>query len=201
MPDTLESKALQQAVQLFGSVTALSQWLKVPSDTLTDWITGDGVPPKEILLRVAHLLRSSGKRGTAHVAPPSPSAVSPGAGLGMRVLIVASDRDALMTLGIVLRSEGFELRLLDRGADAEQAVREFRPHSVLVDLRLPQRSGYEIARELTRVYGSARPFLIAIAASNADEQAAKSCGFHHHVSRPYDPQELLSVLASLNRKA
>ena len=197
MPDTLESKALQQAVQLFGSVTALSQWLKVPSDTLTDWITGDGVPPKDVLLRVAHLLRTSRKRGTADRAAAAPSRVSPGAGLGMRVLVVASDRDALMTLGIVLRSEGFEVRLLDSGAAVEQAVKEFHPHSVLVDLRMPERSGYEIAAELTRVYGSARPFLIGVAASSSDEQAAKRCGFHRHLSRPYDPQELLSVLASI----
>lgn len=197
MPDTLESKALQQAVQLFGSVTALSQWLKVPSDTLTDWITGDGVPPKDVLLRVTHLLRTSRKRGTADRAAAPPSSVSPGAGLGMRVLVVASDRDALMTLGIVLRSEGFEVRLLDTGAAVAPAVREFRPHSVLVDLRMPERSGYEIATELTRVYGSARPILIAIAASGSDEQAAKSCGFHRHISRPYDPQELLGVLASI----
>jgi CheY-like chemotaxis protein len=181
MPDTLESKALQQAVELFGSVTALSQWLKVPSDTLTDWITGAGVPPKEILLQVARVLGN-----------PSPSA-----GQGVRVLIVASARDALMTLGIVLRSEGFEVRLLDSGAEVEQAVREFRPHSVLVDLRGPERSGYEIATELARLYGTARPFLIALTASSSEGQAAKSCGFHHHLSRPYDPQELLSVLASI----
>jgi CheY-like chemotaxis protein len=190
MPDTLEAKALEQAVQVFGSVTALSQWLRVPSDTLTDWITGAGVPPKEILLRVTHLLRNSGKPAAAEKAPPSP-----GAGVGTRVLVLSSERDALMTLGIVLRSEGYEVRLLDTGAQVGEAVREFRPHSVVVDLRIP--GGCEIAAELTRVHGNARPFLVAITASGADEQAARRCGFHHHLSRPYDPQDLLGVLASI----
>jgi CheY-like chemotaxis protein len=190
MPETVESQALQQAVQIFGSVGALSQWLRVPSDTLTDWITGNGVPPRDVFLQVTRLLREPDPRGAIDASPS----------LGLRVVIVAAERDTLMTLGILLRSEGCEVRLLSGAADVAKAVREFRPHAVFLDLGMPERVGYEIATELTREHGSARPYLIAVTAQ-ASEPDIESCGFHHQLSRPYNPDALISLLASLPKSA
>lgn len=126
-----------------------------------------------------------------------------GVGLGMRVLIVDDERDTLMTLGILLRSEGFDVEMLHGGTEVPGAVRKFRPQAVLLDLGMPDRDGYEVATELTREYGSARPVLIALTAhaSESDRRAAEICGFHHHVSKPYNPDRLLSLLASLNQKS
>src|ERR687892_388044 len=153
MPDSLHAKAFQRAVEAFGSVKALSHWLKVPSDTITTWISGEDVPPRAIFLQVARFLESAEK----NVAPPQPSPAtdnSPGIGLGMRVLVADDDRDALMTLGILLRSEGFEVQLVQDGGEVLRAVRAFRPDAVLLNLALPDRNGYEVATELTQTYGN-----------------------------------------------
>jgi DNA-binding response OmpR family regulator len=125
-----------------------------------------------------------------------------GVGVGMRVLIAEDERDTLMTLGILLRSEGFDVQLLHGGTEVPSAVRNFRPQAVLLDLGMFDRSGYEVATELTREYGSARPILIAVTAhsSESDRAAAHICGFHHHVAKPYNPEKLLGLLASLNQK-
>jgi CheY-like chemotaxis protein len=199
MPETPESKALRRAVEVFGSITALSHWLKVPSDTLTTWISGEDVTPRAIFLQVADLLGSVDKGLTAEASQSGNT--PPGVGLGMRVLIADDERDTLMTLGILLRSEGFDVRLVHGGTEVPNAVREFRPQAVLLDLAMPDRNGYEVATELTRQYGSARPILIALTAhtSDSDKRAAEICGFHHHVSKPYNPEKLLSLLASLNQ--
>jgi DNA-binding response OmpR family regulator len=131
----------------------------------------------------------------------SPMPDTAAVGLGMRVLIADDERDTLMTLGILLRSEGFDVQLLHGGTEVPSAVRKFRPQAVLLDLGMPDRNGYEVATELTREYGSARPILIAVTAhsSESDKRAAEVCGFHHHVSKPYDPDKLLSLLASLKQ--
>jgi DNA-binding response OmpR family regulator len=106
-----------------------------------------------------------------------------------------------MALGILLRSEGFDVQLLHGGSEVPSAVRKFRPQAVLLDLGMPERNGYEVAKELTREYGSARPVLIAVTAhsSESNKAAAQICGFHHHVSKPYNPDKLLGLLASLIR--
>jgi CheY-like chemotaxis protein len=200
MPDTPHAKAFQRAVEVFGSVKALSHWLKVPSDTITTWISGEGVPPRAIFLQVTNFLESAEKEVTPPQSSPA-SGNSPGIGLGMRILVAETDRDRLMTLGILLRSEGFEVQLLQGGGDVPGTVRTFRPHAVLLDLAMPDRNAYEVATEITQTYGNARPVLIAVTgrSSELDKQAAELCGFDHVVSKPYDPDSLIALLASLRK--
>lgn len=118
----------------------------------------------------------------------------------MRVLIADDDRDTVMTLGILLRSEGHETWLVQKGAEVAQAVRDFRPSVVLLDLSMPDRTGYDVAAELFRDYGTSCPTLIAVSGhSNAgDKEKAEISGFHHFIPKPYDPEALLSLVAHLS---
>jgi len=114
-----------------------------------------------------------------------------------RVLIAEDERDTLMTLGILVRSEGYEVQLVHGGASVADAVREFRPHIVLLDIGMPDRDGYAVARELKGVFGKECPLLIAVTAyaNAADKARARESGFDHHVAKPYDPVELLELLS------
>ena len=121
----------------------------------------------------------------------------------LRVLIVDDDRDALLTLGLLLREAGMYVHLLRAGAHVMEAVTSFRPDVVVLDLVLPDRSGLEIAEEITLRYGDERPVLIAITAysSDPDRRLAKAAGFQDFISKPYDPQTLLRRLAALRTRA
>ena len=121
------------------------------------------------------------------------------AGEGIRVIIADDERDTVMTLGILLRSEGFDVRLVHAGGDVPSVVAEARPHAVLLDLRMPDRSGHAVAAELRATYGERCPVLIAVTAlsSASDKTQAESSGFHHFFVKPCDPMELLRLLSSL----
>ena len=120
----------------------------------------------------------------------------------LRILIADDNRDTVMMLGILLRSEGMEVRLATKGSEVQAAVAEFQPDAVLLDIMMPDRSGLQIALELARDYGGKCPVLIAVTA-HSDETArrltAKS-GFRHHVGKPYDPDALLGLVASIPRQ-
>ena len=121
----------------------------------------------------------------------------------LRALIVDDQRDMLMTLGILLRSEGLTVRLGERGAEVAAAVESFRPDVVLLDIEMPDRNGLEVAMELTQRFGERCPVLIAVTGHNTDAARrliAKS-GFHHHVPKPYDFDALLRLVHSIERKA
>jgi CheY-like chemotaxis protein len=113
--------------------------------------------------------------------------------------VVEDERDTLMTLGILLRSEGYDVRLAHGGGEVPAAVREFRPHAVLLDIGMPGRDGYEVARELKATLGDACPLLVAVTAyaSAADRARAQASGFQQHVAKPYDPTELLGMLSRI----
>ena len=117
----------------------------------------------------------------------------------LRVFIADDNRDLLMLLGILFRSEGMVVQSTTRGAEVRSAVAQFRPDAVLLDIAMPDRSGLEVALELMRDYGTQCPVLIAITAHSNDvarRLTAKS-GFRHHVAKPYDPDALLKLVASV----
>jgi CheY-like chemotaxis protein len=120
-------------------------------------------------------------------------------GEGIRVVIADDERDTVMTLGILLRSEGFDVRLVHVAAEVPAVVAEALPHAVLLDIQMPGRSGHAVAEELRATYGERCPVLIAITALNgaSDKKQAESSGFHHFFTKPCDPTELLRLLSSL----
>ena len=116
----------------------------------------------------------------------------------MRIVIAEDERDTLMTLGIFLRSEGFDV-VLTQTAQAVKAVREFQPDVVLLDIGMPDRSGYVLASQLTREHGERCPALVAVTTHRreADLRLAEASGVRHHVNQPYESDALLKLLASL----
>jgi CheY-like chemotaxis protein len=120
----------------------------------------------------------------------------------LRALIVDDQRDMLMTLGILLRSEGLTVRLGERGAEVAAAVESFRPDVVLLDIEMPDRSGLEVAMELSQRFGERCPVLIAVTGHNSDaaRRLITKSGFHHHVPKPYDFDALLRLVHSIERK-
>jgi two-component system CheB/CheR fusion protein len=117
----------------------------------------------------------------------------------LRVVIADDNRDTVMLLGILLRSEGIDVRLATKGSEVQAAVAEFRPDAVLLDISMPDRSGLQVALELVRDYGAKCPVLIAVTAHN-DETARRlteKSGFRHHVAKPYDPDALLTLVGSI----
>jgi DNA-binding response OmpR family regulator len=120
----------------------------------------------------------------------------------LRVLIADDERDSLVTLGILCRGEGMEVRLVRQGEQVVAAVADFSPDVVLLDLGMPDRSGLDIAAELSERYSEHGPLLIAVTgySSEADRRMAKQSGFDDFIAKPYDPQSLLRRLAGITRR-
>lgn len=120
----------------------------------------------------------------------------------LRVLIADDERDSLLTLGMLCRGEGMDVRLVRRGKDVPLAVAEFSPDIILLDLGMPDRSGLDIAEELSERYGQSGPVLIAVTAfsSERDRQMAKESGFDDFIAKPYDPQTLLRRINNFRRR-
>ena len=118
-----------------------------------------------------------------------------------RVLVADDDEDTLLTLTTLLRDEGYEARGVQCGADVLQAVFNFAPDVVLLDIGMPQMSGYEVARTLRARSGRPRPALLALTgrSGSADRPPPPAAGFEYHVAKPYDPRELLSLIGRLAR--
>ena len=116
-----------------------------------------------------------------------------------RILVADDDTDTVTTLTALLREEGYEVRGVHRGGEVLQAIFQFAPDVVLLDIGMPQMSGYEVARALRERYGSARPTLIAVTGltDSSHRRQSLAAGFEHHVAKPYEPAVLLELIGRL----
>lgn len=120
-----------------------------------------------------------------------------------RVLIADDDRDTTLTLSALCELEGYEVMAVHGGQEALDAARTFKPDVVLLDIGMPRVTGYEAARRLRQRYGEACPVLVALTGwkQASDKILANLAGFDHHVSKPYEPAELVRLLARSGRAA
>jgi two-component system, sensor histidine kinase len=114
----------------------------------------------------------------------------------LRVLVVDDNRDEVLTLMALVRDEGHEVKGVYNGRDVLEAVREFDPDVVLLDIGLPDRNGYDLARKIVQRYEERRPRLVAVTGwkKSSDRMLAQMAGFDHHIPKPYQPAEILAVL-------
>jgi CheY-like chemotaxis protein len=129
---------------------------------------------------------------------PRSSPAAPVAKRPLRVLIADDDRDNVLMLMEVLRDEGHDTKGVYDGDAVVDAVTLFKPDAVLLDIGMPQRTGYELARYLRKRFGE-NITLIAVTgwSKPSDKILATLAGFDHHIAKPYDPQALVQLLANL----
>ena len=122
-----------------------------------------------------------------------------------RVLVVDDNIDAATTVADLLAMAGIEVVHVHDGLTAVERAAEFCPDLVLLDIGLPDISGYEVARRIRRLEGIRQPVLIALTGwgQQQDKQQAAAAGFDQHWTKPVDPQRLLDLAAtdSLTREA
>ena len=118
----------------------------------------------------------------------------------LRILVADDDRDSVLTLLMLLRDEGHEAHGVYNGQQALKAVLEFEPHAVLLDIALPDLSGWEVARQIRQRSTAKGPMLIGVSGEykqGADRILSEIIGFDHYVLKPYDVNALLALLAPL----
>lgn len=116
----------------------------------------------------------------------------------LRIVVADDEHDTVMTLKELLHDEGHEVLAAHNGRSAVEAVRHFDPDVVILDIAMPDVSGWDVAREIREARGLGRPLLIAISGrykQEADKLLGRIAGFQHYLVKPYDTQALLALLA------
>ncbi len=131
----------------------------------------------------------SAKQGAAKVTGDMP-----------RILIVDDDVSGAEALASLLHSSGYgDARVAHSGATALALAAKFAPTIALVDLELPDMSGYELARHLSQHPQLQGVRLIALAADNEHpgRELARAAGVERYLIKPVGPAQLADLFTSL----
>lgn len=115
--------------------------------------------------------------------------------------VVEDDESIRFGLEEVLRREGFRVVSTSRGDEAVRDIAEHLPDLLVLDVMLPGRSGYEIAKELRRD-GCRIPILMLTAkGQELDKVVGLDCGADDYVTKPFGVVELLARIRALLRRS
>src|SRR6266404_4367019 len=122
--------------------------------------------------------------------------------MNTKILIVEDDPHILLGLEEVLKSDGFDVAVCNRGDQAVEAVGKHRPALLVLDVMLPGLSGYDVCKQL-RVKKISTPILMLTAkGQELDKVVGLELGADDYVTKPFSIRELLArVKAVLRRTA
>ena len=115
------------------------------------------------------------------------------------ILVVDDEPEIADLVGVYLRSEGFTVRTCGTGTDALALVRERAPDLAILDVMLPDISGFTLCGEIRREHHF--PVLMLTArSSDMDKISGLTIGADDYLTKPFNPLELVArVKAQLRR--
>jgi len=116
----------------------------------------------------------------------------------LSVLVVEDEEDGANSLSELLQLFGYRVAVARTGAAALLAAETDPPDVVLLDIRLPDIDGWEVARRMRETAtGGPQPVVVAVTGcgTEADQWRSADAGIDLHWVKPADPATLLATLA------
>jgi CheY-like chemotaxis protein len=120
---------------------------------------------------------------------------------GKRILIVDDSEDMRMLLEQILEEEEASY-IVEFAIDGKQALQKaeiFQPDLILLDMSLPQMSGWDVIPQLRLIHSLAHTPIIAVTAhiSKADQERALALGCSAHLGKPFDIETVVDTINQL----
>lgn len=186
MKDAADPIALNKLSDLCGlSAVDARRWAREDGWKLETTDDGPGAPPRE-------LRRSLEARGL-----PVPRAIES----WPRVLVADDDRDVLQII-VWLIQQAYpeaEVRACADGRDALKALREWKPHLLITDLKMPKAGGLALCRKVRQDRELSATKILAISGHDSPEarRALFAGGAAEFVAKPFEPREMKASLTRL----
>jgi len=123
----------------------------------------------------------------------------------LRVLVVDDEPDAREVIAAVLTGRGAKVVAVESGVDALAELEGPRFHAMVSDIGMPDMDGYSLIQKIRGLPpergGNVPAVALTAYAGNQDRIRALTSGYQTHISKPVEPAELVTVVASLAERS
>src|SRR5687767_14864504 len=117
-----------------------------------------------------------------------------------KILVVEDDPHISLGLEEILKSEGFEVTVCNRGDKAVESVARTHPQLVILDIMLPGANGFEICKQLRAKKASVPILMLTAKSQEMDKVIGLDCGADDYVTKPFGVRELVARINALLRR-
>jgi CheY-like chemotaxis protein len=145
-------------------------------------------------------VRKLTSRNVTYQPPEQQVQVSTGRLTGFTVLVVDDDVDTREMLFSLLAAAGATVRTAASADEGIASALETRPDALVSDIAMPGQDGYALMRTLAATLGADAPratVALTAFAGAGDREKAHDAGYQRHVSKPFDPTALVTLLEEL----
>jgi DNA-binding response OmpR family regulator len=117
-----------------------------------------------------------------------------------RKILIADDEPSIVAaLEFLLQRNEYEVRVARNGDDALQLIEAFRPDLVLLDVMMPQKSGYEVCARVRQRTEWRDIKIVMLSARGRDAEVSRglSAGADAYVIKPFSTRELMGKIEEL----
>lgn len=116
-----------------------------------------------------------------------------------RVLLIEDEPNIIEAIRFILSREGWRVDTHSDGRTAVDAVRERLPDLVILDVMLPNRSGYDILNDIREIeeFGSLPVLMLTARGQSKDRALAETLGVDRFMTKPFSNGEILDTVREL----
>jgi DNA-binding response OmpR family regulator len=119
--------------------------------------------------------------------------------MGKRILIADDEPNIVVSLEFLMRQRGYEVKVVNDGAEALKAVGDFRPDLILLDVMMPTISGYDVCQKVREKPEWQGIRIVMLSAKGRDIEVSKgiAVGADAYVTKPFSTRELIAKVGEL----
>ena len=117
------------------------------------------------------------------------------------ILVVEDDVHIREGLIDALASEGYEVSSAADGEAALEQYRKDRPGLILLDIMMPEKSGYDVCRQIRKTDNSTPIIMLTAKGEEIDKVVGLELGADDYVTKPFGVRELLARVAAVLRRS
>jgi DNA-binding response OmpR family regulator len=119
--------------------------------------------------------------------------------MSKKILIADDEPNIVTALEFLLQRNGYDVHVARDGEEALKLVEDCNPDLVLLDVMMPQKSGYDVCTRIRERADWRHIKIIMLSAKGRDAEVNKglSMGADHYITKPFSTQELVAKINSL----
>jgi DNA-binding response OmpR family regulator len=119
--------------------------------------------------------------------------------MSRRILIVDDEPNIVASLEFLMRESSYEVRVARDGEEALRRAESFRPDLILLDVMMPQRSGFEVCQKIREnpAFREVKIVMLTAKGREPEKNRGLGSGANAYVTKPFSTKELMSTVRGL----